>query len=242
MTSRDKREVPEVFEARVEAICDLYARAEDLHRAGVHLISVDEKTGMQALERKYPTKPSRPGLVELREFEYVRHGTLCLTANLELATGRTLFPTIAETRTAVEFVEHIAKMIETDPEGEWVFIVDNLDTHRSAELVEYVAGALVPLLDLGKKRVRGILRSKQTRTAFLANLDHRIQFIYTPRHCSWLNQIELWFSVLARRVLRRGSFPSRADLRSRVIAFIAYFNEVLAGPYRWTYRGKVLAT
>lgn len=242
MTSRDKRETPEVFAARVEAICDVYDRAAELHDAGVHVISVDEKTGMQAVERKYPTKPPRPGLVERREFEYVRHGTLCLTANLEVATGRILSPTIAKTRTTPEFVEHIAAMVETDPEGHWIFVVDNLDTHRSEELVRYVAELLAPTVDLGKKFVRGVLRSRASRAAFLADPGHRIRFLYTPRHCSWLNQVELWFSILARRVLRRGSFDSKSDLRDRVLSFIDYFNDVLAKPFRWTYQGKLLAT
>ena len=92
MTSKDKLEQPEVFAKQVEAICELYAQAEQLHDAGAHVISTDEKTGMQAVERKYPTKPSRPGRIERREFEYIRHGTLCLTANFEIATGKMPFP------------------------------------------------------------------------------------------------------------------------------------------------------
>lgn len=197
---------------------------------------------MQALERLHPTKPSRPGLVERIEFEYIRHGTWCLTANLEVATGKILAPTIEETRTRDQFVAHVGRTIASDPEGEWVFIVDNLDTHKSEELVRYVAEQIGHIDDLGKKFVRGVLQSRASRTAFLADPAHRIRFVYTPRHCSWLNQIELWFSSLSRRFLRRASFSSKEDLRSRLLAFIDYFNAILAKPYRWTYTGRPLTT
>ena len=241
MTSRDKLEQPEAFQRQVEAVCDLYSRASALHAEGVHVISTDEKTGMQAIERKYPTKPTRPGLVELREFEYIRHGTLCLTANFEIATGRILTPTVEPTRTNEQFVAHLDRTLASDPEGTWVFVVDNLDTHKSEELVRFVARRIGDTSDLGTKFKRGVLKSRATRTAYLADSTHRIRFVYTPRHCSWLNQVELWFSLLARRVLRRGSFRSQEDLRERVLGFIRHFNAVLAKPYRWTYTGRPLA-
>lgn len=193
---------------------------------------------MQARERLHPTKPTRPGLIERREFEYVRHGTLCLTANLEVATGRVVTPRVAETRTNNDFVEHIATTIAADPQGSWIFIVDNLDPHKSAELVEYIAGQLGLSEDLGKKYKHGVLKSRATRSEFLSRSEHRIRFLYTPRHCSWLNQIEIWFSILARRVLRRGSFVSKEDLHRKVVAFIGYFNAVLAKPFRWRYSGR----
>lgn len=240
MTSRDKLEHPELFSAQVQEICDLYAEARVLHQSGVHVVSTDEKTGMQAVERLHPTKPTRPGLIERREFEYVRHGTLCLTANLEVATGRVVSPRLAATRTNTDFVEHLNATMAQDPQGSWIFVVDNLDPHKSAELVRFVAERIEFGADLGVLSKRGILKSRATRTAFLSDKAHRIRFVFTPRHCSWLNQIELWFSVLARRLLRRGSFHSIQHLQDKVGAFIDYFNAVLAKPYRWTFTGRPL--
>ena len=203
-------------------------------------MSVDEKTSIQALERLYETKPARPGLVERIEFEYRRHGTLCLIANFDVVTGKIVSPTIGPTRTEADFAAHIAATVETDPDASWIFVADQLDTHRSATLVELVAKRCDIQENLGVKGKTGILKSKQTRRAFLQDPTHRIRFVYTPRHCSWLNQVEIWFSILARRLLKRASFTSLDDLQTRVLDFIHYFNHVLGKPFRWTYTGRPL--
>lgn len=224
----------------MEKLCDTYLNAPQLAAEGAHVISTDEKTGMQALERLHETKPVRPGLVERVEFEYLRHGTLCLMANFDVVTGRIVNPSIGPTRTEVDFVAHIDRAIDTDPDATWIFVADQLNTHVSAGLVESVARRCGINDDLGVKGKRGVLKSKKTRRAFLEDPSHRIRFVYTPRHCSWLNQVEIWFSILARRLLRRSSFTSLDDLRERVLAFIDYFNAILAKPFRWTYTGRPL--
>ncbi len=213
---------------------------------GVHLVSTDEKTGIQALERAAPTKPMRPGVagqasrVERQEYEYIRHGTQCLIANFEVATGKQIAPSIGATRTEENFVAHIRQTVNTAPNDEWIFILDQLNTHQSAGLVEWVAQAIGFKESLGEKGKTGILESMSTRAEFLTNKEHRIRFVYTPKHCSWLNQIEMWFSILVRRLLKRASFTSTDDLRQRILAFIEYFNETLAKPFKWTYKGRPL--
>jgi transposase len=204
------------------------------------VISTDEKTGIQALERAHPTRPTRPGFVERQEFEYIRHGTQCLIANFAVATGRILAPTVGPTRTEDDFVAHIGQTISTEPEGTWIFIVDQLNTHQSAGLVHLVARLCTLGEDLGEKGTTGMLQSMATRAAFLQDPTHRIRFVYTPKHTSWLNQVEIWFSILVRRLLKRASFPSVDDLRARILAFIAYFNATMAKPFKWTYKGRPL--
>ncbi len=180
-------------------------------------MSADEKTGIQALEREHPTLPMKPGLVERREFEYIRHGTQALIANFEVATGKLVSPSIGTTRTEADFLAHISQTMSIDPDGEWIFIVDQLNTHKSESLVCLVAERCGIEIDLGIKGKSGILKSMQSRSAFLQDTSHRIRFVYTPKHTSWLNQIEIWFSILVRRVLKRGNFTSVDQLRERIL-------------------------
>jgi transposase len=224
----------------VAAICSLYRDAEKLHAEGFYVVSTDERTGMQALERIHPTRPARPGLIERVEFEYKRHGTLCLTANFDVLTGAIVEPTIAPTRGNDDFLAHIQRTVSLNAGAGWVFVVDNLDTHRSEVLVRWVADQIGDTQHLGVMSTSGVLKTRRSRAEYLSDPSHRIRFAYTPRHASWVNQVELWFSVLSRRFLRRQSFTSLDDLRTRLLAFIEYFNEVLAHPYAWTYTGRPL--
>ena len=198
-------------------------------------------TGIQALERLHPTKPPNPGFKERREFEYVRHGTQTLIASFEVATGKVLTPSIGDTRTEVDFLEHIKKIIGSDREAQWIFVCDQLNTHKSESLVRFVAEQCNIQEDLGVKGKSGILKSLETRTAFLIRPSHRIRFVYTPKHASWLNQVEIWFSILMRKLLRRASFTSKHDLAQRILAFIDYFNATMARAFKWTYKGRPLA-
>lgn len=221
-------------------VCEYYDSAFERYQQGEHIVSTDEKTGIQALERKYPSLPMKPGLVERREFEYIRHGTQALIANFEIATGKLVSPSIGATRTEADFLAHISQTIAIDPNGVWVFIVDQLNTHKSESLVRLVAEWCGIETDLGIKDKSGILELMPTRAAFLQDPSHRIRFVYTPKHTSWLNQIEIWFSILVRRVLKRGNFTSTDHLRDRILAFINYFNQTLAKPFKWTYAGRPL--
>jgi hypothetical protein len=217
----------------------VYAYARMLAQLGVRIVSCDELTAIQALERAAPTQPMQPGQVERREFEYIRHGTLSLISNFEVATGQVIAPSVGPTRTEADFAAHIAQTIATDPAASWVFITDQLNTHQSETLVRLVAEHCALTDDLGEKGKTGILQSMASRAAFLSDPTHRIQFIYLPKHTSWLNQVEIWLGILVRRVIKRGNFTSLDDLHAKILAFIDYFNRT-AKPFRWTYAGRPL--
>lgn len=233
-------ENPEQFDADVKKVCDLYEKALELHEKGTHVVSVDEKTGIQALERIADTKPMRPGQIERREFEYKRHGTLALMGNLNVATGKIVAPSLGPTRNEADFAAHIEQTVATDPEAFWIFLVDQLNTHKSETLVRLVADMCEIDEALGVKGKEGILKSMDTRADFLQNEAHRIRFVYLPKHTSWLNQIEIWFGILSRRVLKRGHFETLQELYDRILTFIRYFNETMAKPFKWTYKGRPL--
>ena len=110
-----RAEDPEMFDAEVKQVCSHYLSAFELHQGGTRLVSTDEKSGIQALERKHPSRPILPGNVELREYEYIRQGTLCLFGNLEVATGQIIRPSLGPTRTELDFVAHIRQTIALDP-------------------------------------------------------------------------------------------------------------------------------
>lgn len=230
----------EAFYQQSEVVCSVYKEAPALAEKGVHVYCTDEKTGIQAKERARATLPLKPGRVEYQEFEYIRHGTCCLIGNFEVATGKVIDATLGTTRTEEDFKNHIEQTIAINPQAEWIFIVDQLNTHRSEALVRFVAQQCDIDDDLGVKGKSGILKSMVTRTLFLQDESHRIRFVYTPKHASWLNQIECWFSILVRRLLKRASFTSIEDLMQRIRDFINFFNNTMAKPFKWTYTGRPL--
>ena len=162
------------FVAQLREVVALNEGAAALAAGGVRVVSCDEKTGMQAIER-LGRQPMARGRPERVESWYRRHGTLCLTANLDLATGRVVAPTIQGTRTNLDFVGHVERTVATDPNAPWIFVVDNLDTHRSEDLVRWVAATCGKTDELGKKWKSGPLRNRASRAAFLSDPTHRIR-------------------------------------------------------------------
>ena len=223
---------------RIAEVCAVYENSRE--ETDEITFSVDEATGIQALERIAPDRPASPGKPVAREFEYARHGTQTLIAAMRVATGA-IYAQCGDTRTEEDFARFIRQLIECHP-GYRVYhvVLDQLNTHKSETLVRLAAEISGLSIELGEKGKSGILRSLESREAFLRQANKRVVFHYTPRHASWLNQIEVWFGILVRKVVRRGNFSSKADLRDKILAFVDYFNRTMAAPFKWTYQGKPL--
>ena len=231
-------------------ICDAYQEAPALYQQGIRTICVDEKTGMQALERNAADLPLQVGSPERHQVEYTRHGTQCLIANWDVVQGQCIAPSLGETRTEKDFQQHIQQTVELEAKVlRWRFIADNLNTHCSESLVKYVATfENTKPEELGIKGKKWILKNKETRATYLSNQEHKISFIYTPKHCWWLNwaalrQIEIFFGILHKKAIgrhsvKRANFMSKEDLKDKVLKFIDYFNQTFAKPFQWTYGGK----
>lgn len=198
-------------------------------------------TGIQALERTMPDIAMKPGRCIRVEFEYTRHGTQALIASLNVANGRVDQADVGDTRTEQDLDTHLRALLKQHPDAHKVhFVMDCLNTHQSEAMVRLVAEREPELIELGKKGKSGILKSMETRREFLTMKSHRLVVHFTPKHCSWLNQIEIWFSILVRKLLRRSSFTSQAELKTKILDFVDYFNRTMAKPFKWTYKGKPL--
>jgi hypothetical protein len=225
-------------EERIAEVCQVYEAAP--HQTDEITFSVDEATGIQALERIAADLPMAPGKPVAREFEYKRHGTQTLIAAMRIATGE-ISAHCGDTRTEEDYTRFIEDLIQRHPGyGVYHLVMDQLNTHKSEALVRLTAKVCGLEIDLGEKGKHGILKSLESREAFLRQPGKKVVFHYTPRHASWLNQIEVWFGILAKKVIRRGNFRSKEDLRDKLLAFIEYFNGTMAAPFRWTYQGKPL--
>ena len=197
------------FREKVTAITELYLHPP----AGAVVLSIDEKTGMQALERRFPDRPAAPGRRRRREFEYRRHGTQSLLCAFEVHRGRVV-GACGATRTAADLVAFMEQIAALYPTGPVHVIWDNLNIHFDGE--------------------------ERRWSAFNARHGHRFVFHYTPKHASWVNQVELFFSILQRQCLRDASFHSSEELRTAVLQFITAWNRDRAHPFRWTFTGYPL--
>ena len=221
---------------KIEIICNLYLKSSTLSECGIEVYSTDEMTGIQALERKYPDKPVCPGRPALYEFEYIRHGTLSLITFLRIGDGTIHVPYINGTRNELDFCNAVRRLVDEDPDKKYIIICDGLNTHKSESLVKLVA-ELCHLPDaLGTKGKEGILKSMKSREAFLMNENHSIRFVYTPKHSSWVNQIEIWFGIINRKLLKKSSYKSIEEMAQSILKFIEQYN-LTAKAFNWKYAG-----
>lgn len=240
-TEKDQQE----FARRAHAVCDVYLEApRKYEESGVRTVCVDEATGLQANEQRAESLPPKPGQQAKEESQYTRHGAVCLTAAWDVVRGQVVQHNSQETRTNDDFARFIEQTMASNPQGEWVFVLDNLNTHSSEPLVRLIARLEgIEETTLGdKKKRQGILGSIKSRQAFLSDPQRRIRFVYTPKHSSWLNQVEVIFGIIKRRSLRGASFKSTAELIARIDRFIDYYNRTFASPMNWTYTGRPTAT
>lgn len=177
---------------------------------------------MQALQRDGVSLPLTKGRIKKREFNYIRHGTQSLIAGIQIATGE-VYGQIGQTRTEEDFVDFIDYIVKGEQEGlNYIFIVDQLNIHKSEALVRWVANINNDTAQLGVKGKYGILKDMNSRMEYLSRKTGRIRFVFTPKHCSWLNLIEVWFSQLSKRVLQFGNFMSQDDLTEKVLNYLDY--------------------
>jgi transposase len=229
-----------LFVTRVAFICQLIMETIKGINPKRHLVSIDEKTGIQALSRKEGQAPLSKGGHKRREFEYKRNGTTCLIAALDIASGKISHSLLTPTRKEPDFAGFIEETIKKYPEGdELILMTDHLNTHLSESLVLLIAKKINYTGDLGIKGELGILKSMETRCLFLEDEEHSIRFLFTPKHCSWLNPIENWFAKLQRQALTHGNFESIDILNQKINDYIQYFNRCLVKPIKWKFKGFV---
>lgn len=222
------------FAAKAQDICQLSLQALRFYQEGRPVICADEKTGMPILQRRSPTQPVQPGKPEKREHAYIRHGVRALLASFVVPTGQVVWK-LGQTRTSADWAVHLANVVHQLPAMQrYDWVVDNLNTPWSLDVcrlvAQWCAGPFLP---------KDLERGPQRR-AFLCDPTHKPVLHFTPKHGSWLNQVELGFRVLARRFLKRGDYDSAHDFATRLSDYLEVYNAHHAHPYRWTYTGQPL--
>lgn len=219
------------FETRMKDVTGVYLQAIALAKAGIPVFCVDEKTGMQALEREQPDRPTRQGKIRRRDHRYKRRGTTCFIGVFHVASGK-VWGRFVESRDARTFAAIIHEVCESVPDAPAIhFVMDQLSTHWHTEVCKVVA-------EHSKRQVQPKdLKTGKQRKALLLAADKRVVFHFTPLRASWLDQIEVWFSILSRKLLAVESFTSVEDLQTKVFEFVEYYNRYHAHPFRWTYTG-----
>jgi hypothetical protein len=222
------------FQARAKQICQLYLDAPLLWQMGELVISTDEKTGILIRRRKHPSKPIRPGLPRRREHEYVRLGSTHLSASFCVPTGQVAYG-LTRTHNGGDFCAHLRHAVEEMPEAlRYHWVLDNNRTHSTPGVCAVVAELS------GLQLPEGGLNTAKARRQWLSDPEHKHVFHFTPVHGSWLNQVEMFFSVLTRKLLKRDDFASAEAFAQRLLQWLDYYNREWAHPYKWTYAGTPL--
>jgi len=223
------------FTERMKDVTGVYLNAIENNKEGIKTISIDEKTGIQALERTHPDLNMKSGKIQRIEHHYRRHGTRDLTAGFDVATGEIGHYELSDHHKDPFFADFLLDMGSTYKGAEKIHVVcDQLAIHSTMQVCEAVAQ--LSERSLPEKRCR----TQDQRRSFLMEQNKRVEFHYTPKHASWLNQIEIWFGILTRKLLNRSSFEGTDELDKQVEEFIRHHNNNRAHPYKWTYTGTPL--
>ena len=223
---------------RVALICELILGAIRRQYPNRHVISVDEKTGIQAIERYVDTACLSKGGHQRKEYEYIRHGTTTLMGAKNVENGQLINHHLGPCRDEEHYADFVKQTVWRLPEMDKVIIfADQLNTHVSETLVRWIAEEEQFDTPLGIKGQHGILKNMESRKAFLERAEHRIQFVFTPKHCSWINPIENWFAKLQRHVISNGNFSSVNELQRNIETYIAFYNDCRAKPLKWKFKG-----
>lgn len=210
------------------------------------VLSLDEKTGIQAISRNAPDLPAKAATFDKQgkkiqsaknrrqEYGYSRHGSTILRAATDISTGKVIHYEFGQTNKEPDYLSFVQQVVKQCPQDASIIMVhDNYSTHKSASLTKWIAQQEGDTQNLGAKRSTGILKSTKSRQVYLENSKHRIRFFFTPKHCSWLNPIEIWFGQLQRHALNKASFESVNELQERISKYVTFFNRTMAKPLNW---------